>query len=283
MALHSYAITCLIVLAAIAAESRTSPPSEPATKAVDVAAMDKAVAPGDDFYTHVNGAWLKATSIPPDKASYGVFTILSDQTRKRTAALIQEAAAQSSKSEDARKIGSFYTSFMDEAGIEAKGIDPLKPQLDAIASIADRRALARALGGSLRADVDPLNNTSFQTERLFGVWVSQGLGDPEHNFPYLLQGGLGMPDRDYYLSNSPKMADLRKQYQSHIAALLKLAGLSDAQTRADRVFALETKIAGVHATRVESEEVHSATTWKKEELASKAPGLDWPHSWRPPA
>jgi putative endopeptidase len=276
MSLRSHAITFVIVLGTIPAWSKTSPPSEAATKGVDVAAMDRSVAPGDDFYTYVNGAWLRATSIPPDKASYGVFTILSDETRKHTVALIQEAAARSSPSEDARKIGEFYSSFMDEAGIESKGIVPLKRQLDTIASIADRRTLARAIGGSLRADVDPLNNTNFQTENLFGVWVSQGLEDPEHSFPYLLQGGLGMPDRDYYLSNSPKMADLRKQYQAHVAALLKLAGLADAQTRAERVFALETKIAAVHATRVESEDVHAAVTWKREELASKAPGLDWP-------
>jgi predicted metalloendopeptidase len=276
MSLRSHALTCLIVFGSISAGSRGSPLSEADTKAVDVAGMDQSVAPGDDFYTYVNGGWLKATSIPPDKASYGVFTILSDETRKRTVALIQEAAGRSSQSEEARKIGDFYSSFMDEAGIEAKGIAPLKPQLDSIAAIADRRALARAIGSSLRADVDALNNTNFQTEHLFGVWITQALDDPEHSVPYLLQGGLGMPDRDYYLSNSPKMAELRKQYQGHVAATLKLAGFSDAQARADRVFALETKIAGVHATRVESEDVHSATAWKKEELARKAPGLDWP-------
>ena len=276
MSLRFYALTCLIVLGTIPGDNKASPPSGAAPKGVDVAAMDRSVAPGDDFYSYCNGAWLKATPIPPDKASYGVGTILADQTRKRTVALIQEAAARSNRSADARKIGDFYASFMDEAAIEAKGIAPLKPQLGAIASIADRRALARAIGGSLRADVDPVNNTNFQTEHLFGLFVAQGLDDPAHNYPYLLQGGLGMPDRDYYLSNSPKMAELRKQYQDHVAALLKLAGLSDAQSRAERIFALETKIAGVHATRVESEDVHSARKWKKEELAAKAPGLDWP-------
>src|SRR5262249_5687045 len=148
---------------------------------------DKSVAPGDDFYTSVNGGWLRATQIPPDKASYGVFTGIADATRKHLAALIQEAAAQPQKSKDARKIGEFYASFMDEAGIEAKGIAPLKPQLAAIAAITDRRALARAIGGTLRADVDPLNNTNFHTQNLFGVWVTQGLEDPEHSVPYLLQ------------------------------------------------------------------------------------------------
>jgi predicted metalloendopeptidase len=276
MSLRWYAVSCLIVFGTIPAASQTSPPSESAPKGGDVAAMDKSVAPGDDFYTYCNGGWLKTTAIPPDKASYGTGTILADETRKRTVALIQQAATQSNPSEDARKIGEFYASFMDEATIEAKGITPLKPQLDTIAAIADRHALARAIGASLRADVDALNNTNFHTGHLLGVWVTQGLEDPAHSYPYLLQGGLGMPDRDYYLSSSPKMAELRKQYQGHVAALLKLAGLSDAQSRADRIFALETKIASVHATRVESEDVHAAQTWKREELAKKAPGLDWP-------
>ena len=276
MSLRFYAVICLLVFGTIPPGSKTAPLSESAPKGIDVAAMDKSVAPGDDFYTYVNGAWLKATSIPPDKASYGIFTILSDETRKHTVTLIQEAATQSSQNQDARKIGDFYASFMDEAAIETKGIAPLKPQLDTIAAIADRRALARTIGGSLRADVDALNSTNFYTGHLFGVWVTQGLEDPAHSYPYLLQGGLGMPDRDYYISKSPKMAELRRQYQGHVAAILKLAGLSDAQTRADRIFALETKIAGVHATRVESEDVHAAQTWKREELAKKAPGLDWP-------
>jgi predicted metalloendopeptidase len=270
MSLRSFAIVLLIVLGTIAAWSKTL------ATVIDVTAMDKSVAPGDDFFAFANGAWLKATPIPPDKASYGVGTILADETRKHLVALIKETAAESSKSVDAGKIGEFYASFMDEAGIEAKGIEPLKPQLEKITAIADRRALARVIGSTLRADVDALNNTNFQTENLLGVWITQGLDDPEHSFPYLLQGGLGMPDRDYYLSDDPKMADLRKQYQAHVAAMLKLAGLSDAPARANRVFALEKKIAGAHATRVESEEVRNATKWKKDELASKAPGLDWP-------
>ncbi|MGD0499564.1 MAG: M13 family metallopeptidase [Bryobacteraceae bacterium] len=260
---------------AVAPACRTTP-SSPAA-GIDLAGMDKSVAPGDDFNAYANGGWIKATPIPADKSSYGVFTMLADETRKRLLALIQESAnAGSAASEDTRKIGDFYASFMDEAAIEAKGIAPLQPQLDAIAAIADRPALARALGGRLRADVDPLNNTNFETGNLFGVWVAQGLTDPSHNYPYLLQGGLGMPDRDYYLSTAAHMAELRNEYQAHIAALFKLAGFEDPSARAGRVFALETKIARAHATRVESEDVKSAVSWKREELAAKAPGIDWP-------
>jgi predicted metalloendopeptidase len=243
---------------------------------IDLAGMDTSIAPGDDFNEYTNGGWIKATPIPADKSSYGVGAILIDEVRKRTQALIQEAANPgSSPSEDARKIGDFYSSFMDEAAIESKGITPLKPQLEGIAAIADRDDLARVLGGELRADVDPLNNTNFETGNLFGVWISQGLTDPTSSFPYLLQGGLGMPDRDYYLSTTPHMVELRKQYRTHIGAIFKLAGFADQDARAGRVFALETAIAKVHATRVESEDVHAAVLWKREELAVKAPGLDW--------
>ncbi|MBZ5585523.1 MAG: M13 family metallopeptidase [Acidobacteriia bacterium] len=238
--------------------------------------MDPSVAPGEDFNAYTNGGWLKATPIPADKASYGAGSILADETRKRTQALIQESAQPGAAAGgESRKIGDFYASFMDEAGIESKGIAPLKAELDAMGAIADRRGLSRALGAQLRADVDPLNNTNFETDRLLGVWVSQGLEDPSHSYPYLLQGGLGMPDREYYLSPAPHMAELRQQYQAHIAATFNLAGYPEPDARAARVFALESKMAAAHATRVESEDVQRAVSWKREELAAKAPGLDW--------
>jgi predicted metalloendopeptidase len=240
---------------------------------IDLAGMDKSVVPGDDFNAFANGGWIKATPIPADKSSYGIDAILTDETRRRNRAIIEESAKGTG--DEARKISDFYTSYMDEAAIEAKGIAPLKPELDAIAAIRDRRELSRALGSRLRADVDPLNNTNFETENLFGVWITQGLQEPSRSVPYLLQGGLGMPDRDYYLSSTPQMAELRKQYQEHIRNLFQMAGLSDPAGRAARVFALETAMAKVHATRTESEDVHSAVQWSRADLAAKAPGLDW--------
>jgi putative endopeptidase len=213
-----------VTLAVISGCGQSLPSSEPK---VDVAGLDPSVAPGDDFFAYANGGWLKSTAIPADKSSYGVWTILTDVTRKRTVDLIQESAGEKSHpGGDAEKVGDFYSSFMDEAAIESKGIAPIKPQLDAIAALADAHALARAIGGSLRADVDPLNSTNFQTPNLFGIWIAQALDDPEHNVPYLLQGGLGMPDREYYLSATPHMTQVREQYRGHIAAMLKLAAES---------------------------------------------------------
>ncbi len=235
--------------------------------------MDKSVAPGDDFNAYTNGAWIKATPIPPDRSSYGIGVILTDETRKRTLGLIEDAAKAGTA--EGGKISDFYTTYMDENAIESKGFAPLKPELEAIAKIEDRPALVTALGSQIRADVDPLNNTNFETLNLFGLWIAQGLDDPSKSYPYVLQGGLGMPDRDYYLSDSPKMAEIRKKYQAHIEATLKLAGFGDAAARANRVFALETAMAKVHATRVESEDVHMPVKWTRTELAKSAPGLDW--------
>jgi putative endopeptidase len=274
---ESTRIPTVVILAAVILAVPACTKKPEVSAGIDLAGMDTSIAPGDDFNAYTNGGWIKATPIPADKSSYGTGAILVDEVRKRTQALIQEPAnTGSAANEDARKIGDFYSSYMDEAAIESKGITPLKPQLDGIAAIADRHALARILGGQLRADVDALNSTNFETGNLFGVWITQGLTDPTHSFPYLLQGGLEMPDRDYYLSETPHMVELRKQYQAHIATIFKLAGFADPEAHAGRVFALETAIAKVHATRVESEDVHSAVSWKREELAVKAPGLDWP-------
>ena len=245
------------------------------TAGIDLTGMDKTVAPGDDFNAFTNGSWIKATPIPPDKSSYGDFAILIDKTRQQTRDLIENAGKDGAPSDEVRKVADFYASFMDEAGIEAKGLAPLKPQLDAFAAIADKHALAKAIGGRLHADVDALNDTNFETGNLFGVWVTQGLEDPTRSYPYLLQGGLGLPDRDYYLSASPQMAELRKQYLAHIEAMFKLAGFHDPHASAARVFALETEMAKVHATRVESEDVRTPQSWNRADFSKKAPGLDW--------
>src|SRR5438105_2948248 len=271
------ALIPVLFLIPVSACKAPTPPERPLSSGIDLAGMDKTVNPGDDFYEYVNGTWLKTTPIPPDKSRYGVTTILADQTLKQTQALLQETAGAGGKtSPEVQKVGDFYSSYMDEATIESKGIMPLKPQLDAIAGIQNRNALSGVIGGSLRADVDALNATNFYTENLFGVWITLNLMDPTRTVPYVLQGGLGMPDRDYYISKTPQMEELRTQYRAHIAAMLMLAGLTDPAMRAARIFALETKMAGVHATRLESEDVHSAVAWKREEFLTKAPGLDWP-------
>jgi putative endopeptidase len=247
------------------------------THGIAIENMDPSIKPGDNFYEYANGSWIKRTEIPPDRAGIGVFTALSDLSNKRTAALIEEAAkANAPAGSDARKIADLYNSYMDEAEIETAGLAPLKPHLDAIAAIKDKKELARALGETLRADVDALNNTNFHTPNLFGAWVAPDFNDSGHYTAYLLQGGLQLPDRDYYLSDSEHMKVLRTKYQAHVAAMLKLAGLSEADSRAARVVELEHSIAETHLTLAEDEDVHKANNpWKQAEFATKAPGLDW--------
>jgi len=239
----------------------------------DVSGMDRSVAAGDNFFDFANGQWVQRTAIPADRSSYGSFNIIYEKTLGDTRAILEEATRASDG--EARRIGDYYAAFMDEAGIEARGVAPLQPQLQAIAGIGDRQALARALGASLRADVDLLNATHFYTPHLFGLWVSVDLLQPDRNVPYLVQGGLGMPDRDFYLQGG-RMAELRKAYEGYVARLLELSGDRAAAAKAARIVALETRIARVHATQEETNDVEKgANAWTQSELAAKAPGLDW--------
>jgi predicted metalloendopeptidase len=244
---------------------------------IDVTGMDRAVAPGVDFFAYANGAWLKRTAIPDDRASYGTGAFVEELTQQRTVELIKNAAKTSAPAgSELRKVGDYYASFMDQGAIEAAGLRPLSAKFERIAAITDRKDLARALGSTLRADVDALNNTDLYTENLFGLWVAQDLSDPTRYIPFLLQGGLDMPDRDYYLDPSPRMEEIRKQFRAHIAAVLKRAGVTGAEGRAAGVFDLERRIAEVHWNREDSGEVRKGNNdWSRSDFAARAPGLDW--------
>ena len=270
----------LFVLTPLAA--RAQEPTKSDTHGIAVGNMDPSVKPGDNFYQYANGAWIKRTEIPPDRGRIGVFTTLDDLSNKRTLGLIEEAVKENAPAgSNNRKVADLYTSYMDEAGIEAKGLDPLRPHLEAIAAIRDKRELARALGESLRADVDALNNTNFHTANLFGLWVAPGFNDSDHYAAYLLQGGLQLPDRQYYLSDSDRMRDIRAKYQAHVSAMLKLAGFSDSDARAQRIIELEHAIAEKHLSLTENEDIQKANNpWKQSDFATKAPGLDWAEYFR---
>src|SRR5215813_5183223 len=271
--LRSLLLIPLLSSAVLAADPAPAP--RPAPKGIDTAGIDPSVAPGDDFFLHANGNWLKRTEIPADKSAWGAFSILAEESTVRTRALVERASTAPAGSTE-RKVGDFFASYMDEAGVEARGLKPLQPELQSIAAIRDRRGLARAIGQALRVDVDPLNNTNFRTSRLFGFWVSPDLNAPATNAAYLFQGGLGMPDREYYLNPSPKMAAVREAYRAHVAKVLSLAGLADAEAKAGRIVALETEMAKVHASRTDSLEVKKANNpWKRAEFSRRAPGLDW--------
>jgi len=269
----------LLSLSALTAQAPAAPKAAPGVHGLDLAGMDRSRKPGDDFYAYANGGWMKATEIPADRGAFGIWTVLFDQTDRQVADLIQEAArAKAPAGSELRKVGDFYAAFMDEAAIEAAGLRPLQPAFEAIAAVQDRKALARYLGTTLRADVDVLNATNYTTANLFGLWVAQDLNDPTRYVPFLLQGGLTLPERSYYLDPSPEMGTLRTQFQAHVAAMLRLGGVAgaDAEARAAAVVALETRMAQAHLGREESGDVQKGNNpWRRAEFAAKAPGLDW--------
>lgn len=237
---------------------------------------DVSVAPGKDFFAYANGAWARDTPIPADRSSVGIDVELQDRADQRTADLIRETAAAPGATEDARRVGDFYATFLDQDAIDARGLAPVQPALEQIAAISSRTELARYLGGTVRADVDVLNATRIHTDNILGLWVAQDMDQPTRYLPFLLQGGLGLPDRDYYLDDKPRMADVRARYREHIAAVLGLAGTADAEGAAGRILALETRIAAAHAPRAETEDVRKGDNhWRRGQFDTDAPGMDW--------
>ena len=243
---------------------------------IDPTALDKAVKPGDDFNAFANGAWAKRTEIPADRSSTGAHLVAFNQTEKNQNALLADIlkASPAAGSDEAR-IKDYYAAYMNTAAIDAAGMAPLKGDFDRFAAITDKAALSRVLGEQTQVDVDIFNSTDLRTENLFGFFVTQALSRPEV-VPYILQGGIGMPEREYYLSSDAKMTGLRAKYRTYIADLLAAAGIADAPAKAERIFALETKIAAAHANAVEvGDFAKNGTMWTKAEFAAKAPGIDW--------
>ena len=243
---------------------------------IDTAWMDKAAVPGDDWYGYADGGWMKTTEIPADRSNIGGFFIADQVREKNTRTMFDEIIKAKPTSGNDALIANYYNAYVNTDAIDKAGIAPAKADLAAIAGIADKKQLSSYIGGTLRADTDPLNATNFQTENLFGVFVTQGLNTPGETLPYLMQAGIGLPEREYYLSTDPKMVEARNKYKAYIAQILQLAGVADAPGAATRIMDLETKIAKAQATREESEDfAKGAQVWSRTDLEKKAPGIDW--------
>ncbi len=271
----------LLASATSAAVAQTATPPAPAavpappaagkpqlgTWGVDLTGMDKSVTPGNDFYRFVNGAWQDRTQIPADRASWGGFGVLRDLSDQRTRALIEDAGKNPGAAGSVtQKIGTTYASFMNAAAIEKAGAAPLKPYLAAIDAIRTPAQLAQAFANATRHGIDvPV-----------GLAVEQDLKDNSTYSVYAGQGGLGLPDRDYYLVDTPKFAEARTKYVAHIATMLRLAGRPDPQGAAQRIFDLEKKIAQVHWSRAEQRQVEKLyNPVAVKDLATRMPGFDW--------
>jgi putative endopeptidase len=254
------------VLPPVAAEAAPPAPEAPlAAKpqygafGFDAAGMDTSVAPGDNFYLFANGTWVKNTPIPADKSNYGSFNILDDLSRERTRGIIEDQAK-----DPASRIGNAYASFTDTAAIDAKGLVPLDPWLNQIRGLKSKKDLA-----SLYAEADRLGIGG-----PFNIFVAQDRKAPDSYDLSMTQAGLGMPDRDYYLSKDPKQLETKAKYLEHLTTMLSLAGEKNAALRAKAILDLETKIATVHWVRSDSRD--ATKTYNKRtlaELSKEAPGF----------
>ena len=244
---------------------------------INLAAMDKSVKPGDDFFSYANGTWFKSSEIPADRGSIGAFYVTQQELEKRKDALMADIAkSDAAAGSNEAKLKSYRAAFMDQAGIDQRTLPALKADIDRFMAIADKKAPASAIGSTIRAVIDPLNASDHHSENLFGIFVTESMSEPTMNVPYLLQGGIGLPDRDYYLSSDAEMAKIGDAYRPFIAKMLASAGLDRAEERARRVYDLERKIAAAHATIVETGDSTKANNpWAQADFAKKAPGMDW--------
>jgi putative endopeptidase len=247
---------------AAAAPAPAAPKPQYGTFGFDTVGMNTAVAAGDDFFEYANGSWAKNTPIPADKSRYGLFNALDDLSKERTRTIIEEQA----KSPDS-KIGNAYESYMDEAAVEAKGLAPIEPWLNQIRATKGKGGLA-----ALYAKADRLG-----VAIPFRMYIGQDRKASDRYALNVSQGGIGMPDRDYYLSADPKLVETRAKYLEHLTNVLTLAGEANAAARAKAILAIEPKVAQVHGTRAESRD--ATKTYNKvalADLSKTARGFDFP-------
>jgi len=254
-----------VVQPAAVAEPVAPPAPAPAaaigTFGFDETGMDRSVQPGDDFYDFANGAWAKRTEIPADKSNYGMFTQLADLSQQRVRDILEAA-----KNDPSSKIGTAYSSFLDEAAVEARGLAPIKPWLDEIRALDSRGGYAVLQAKAARNGITGL----------FGGGVGQDDRNSDVYITGLYQAGLGMPDRDMYLLGDANFVALRAAYLQHLTNMLQLAGETNAAARAKAILDLETKIAKVSWTREDSSD--ATKTYNKMSLAQLqklAPAFDW--------
>ena len=231
--------------------------------------------PGDDFFAYANSAWLQATKIPDGAPRWTARSEINDLTRRQLDKLVDDTAGAPADS-NARKVANFRAAYLDNDAIESDGVTPLAPTLGRINAISDRTALTRFLGSELRADVDPLNLGIYDSTHLLGLSVEPGLHGEANNVALLLQGGLGLGDRDRYLSTAADDQSQRTRYERYIGRMLALAGFDQAEQRAAGVMALEIAIARTHATSAASaDEANASNLWTRADFARQAPGMDW--------
>jgi putative endopeptidase len=268
---YALAACCASVLASplFAADTAPAPGATPSAlkSGIETQYVDPNIRAADDFYNHVNAKWLVSTTIPADKASWGPFSILRQESTERQRTIVEEAAASATGSAEARKIGDLYKSFMDETRIEALGLKPLAAEFAAIDALKDKAELP-----ALIARLQQIGVTT-----PFDIDIDQDKRNSTAYVVYLSQSGLGLPDRDYYVDDADaRLVGIRKKYGEHIEKMLAMGGSKNAKQEAADILALETAIARAHWTKVESRD--PVKTYEKvvlKDLPGAAPGFDW--------
>ncbi|UMY66151.1 MULTISPECIES: M13 family metallopeptidase [unclassified Flavobacterium] len=232
-----------------------------------LANMDTLVKPGDDFDAYVNGGWVKKNKIPADKAAYGVFEMLDDKAQENVKAIIEEAAkGDFADGSNEQKIGDFYASFLDVKGRDAKGLTPLQPELAKIDAIKTYDDLAAYFGAA--------NATGFGTP--IGLGIIGDFKDPTKNMLYVWQGGLGLPEREYYVATDAKSKEIRDKYVAHITRMMQLAGWTGGEESARNILAFETKLAQQHMKKEETRQTTLLyNKFKVADLKTLSPTFNW--------
>jgi len=261
-AVAAAALSAAFVAASASAQTNISAAPRYGSWGYELKSGDPTVKPGDDFYRFAEGLATDQMQIPADRSRYGSFDKLTALSEARVRAVLEEAAAKPTPQN--QKIGAFYKSFLDEAKIESLGAKPLAADLDAIRAARTREELARLQGAT----------TDHFGRAFFDVSIDPNLNDSEHYAVYLSQGGLNLPDRDYYLQ--PKFAEKKAAYQAYVASTLKLAGWADPDRYAKAIVDLETRIAEASWSKADShdpEKINNPMTVA--ELEKAAPGFPW--------
>jgi putative endopeptidase len=245
-----------------AAEEQEAPIS-----GIDTAGMDTSVRPGDDFFAYMNGTWIKNTEMPADKSRYGVFDQLRDESQDAVRAIIEQSATGDfAKGTDEQKVGDLYNSFLDWDTRNAKGIEPLQAELDRINAISSHDELGVYFAAATKRALDAP----------FGVGQLPDPKDPQRYAIAAGQSGLGLPDREYYLKDDEKSADIRAKYVAHIATMFDIAGLADGAAAAATIMALETRIATEHMTKEQSRRyLENYNKVELNDLSGLMPTFNW--------
>lgn len=241
--------------------------AKPLRSGIDVTAMDTAVKPGDNFFSYVNGAWIAASEMPADKSRYGVFDVLRDESQDAVKVIVEESAnGDFAKGTDEQKVGDMYKSFLDWDTRDALAAEPLKPELERIAAISDYSDLAAYFAATIKRGLD--------APVVFGQ--TEDFQDPNAYVLFMLQSGLGLPDREYYLKDDEKSGDLRAQYVAHIEKMYELAGLKNGAAAAQAVMALETRLAEEQMTKEQRRNwTENYNKLAFDDLPGVMPNFDW--------